>query len=458
MKPILTAPQRVISDIQAYALTLDCPDMVLTHETQTYRGPGRIVQNPDGYFDIQHFPVIPAEVDLFRGFIDSNYLCSHLLPGQIIESGYFRVEAVSIDGEVWTTDKVWINSAVDTHNRGVILSGTAVAVNQQSPPVNSRHYISTIAFHDELRFPANGTTKSYTSTFLNKTTFVIDKVTCTLTINEKTLEFVTDSDESFDDALHGYCIEAIQFVTGREIKPFYRLSSGPERHITDVTAVESFGVMWSLEAPVECQSPLHSAHCISLVQSIVRLCADGKPRFLHYHRDIAMARLSGLEPAALAACVVVDGMAEQYFKAFSAADPIFVAQCEAAIPELQRLAEQPGSLFTERVASKLLGSLRSAKNSSSTNTLYKIFDVKSARVWNDLRHPAAHGSLIDKNFTAQELYSNMMTCVYMYYAMALAVLDYEYEHVNYSVQGYPSTPNVVIAAKKILADSGAESR
>ncbi|MCD5993635.1 hypothetical protein KDX38_08375 [Pseudomonas sp. CDFA 602] len=457
MKPLLSAAQRVINDVQAFGLTLDCPNMVLTHETQTYRGPGRIVQNPDGYFDIQHFPVIPETVNLFRGFVDSNYLCSHLLPGQIIESGYFKVEAVSIEGDVWVADRVWIGSKVDTHNRGVVLSGTAASVTLHGQPINTRHYVRTIAFHDELRFPANGSTTSLAGTSLNKTTFTIGKVTCALTVNEKTLEFSTDSDDSFDEALHGYCLEALQFVAGREIKPFYKLSTGPDIYTIDAVAVESFGVMWSLEAPVECQAPFHSAHCISLVQSIVRLCEGGKPRFLHYHRDIAIARLSGLEPAALAACVVVDGMAEQYFKSFSAADPIFVAQCEAAIPELKRLGEEPGSLFTERVVSKLLGSLSSAKSSSSTNTLYKLFDVESARVWNELRHPAAHGSLIDKNFTAQKLFSNMMTCVYMYYAMALAVLEYEYEHVNYSVQGYPLIENVVIAAKK-LADSGSQSR
>lgn len=445
----------IIESLSDNTFSFDCTSILLTQQTDKepiiqYSGPGSISKGDSEDFTIKLYSNVPAHLRTqpIRFSVD---IAESYIPGQIIHSSeYFKMEAVAYNGEIWTAENIWLSGNVNYNTHGMILSGLTGCITLAAK-CNRTHYIFDMTcLHQDFRFPCNSFTEDSSGRTRNKSEFEIDTTKCILTTLKNTLNIQLISETPFPNHFDRAFLNALQISTGKQLKLIHKRAATPTESVVTLNAELNTSPFSSLYCTLpNCNRPWGLSTSSEFIAKLLpKLINEETPHFLQYFMDMFTAYRSGIEASALGFSVAVEGMASHYFKKLGKSDPIFVEKCLAAIPIINN-AESDGLIETN-VRDKLLASLKGAAASSPKNTLYKLFDKKVTDQWVKIRHPAAHGSLLDKNLTPQELVNCTHTCLYMFYAMLSAHIDYKGQIINYSIPEHATVDNEVFKNIKAI--------
>lgn len=449
MKRTRPITEVIIESLTLNSFSIECTSILLTQQTTSetkiqYSGAGSISKGDTEEFTIKLYSTIPEPLRTlpvkFSGEITEPYI-----KGEIIKpSEYFTMQALAHTGENWTAENIWLTGDVNYNTYSMILTGSAESITHTKKTKRDRHMLDMTCLHQGFRFPCNSWTEDNLGRFRNKSEFEIGTTKCTLTILEENLSIQLLSDTSFPDNYDQVFLNALQIATGKQLKLVHKLDTTPDEAVVTLSAVLSSSSFSSLYSPLPyLVSPWGlPTHCDLITKLIPKLLAEDTPHFLQYFMDMFTAYKSGIEASALGFSVAVEGMASHYFKKFGKPDPTFVEKCLDAIPIIHKA--QSEGLIEDNVRDKLIANLNGAGAPSVKNILYKLFEKTVTDQWIDIRHPAAHGTLLDKDLSTQQLISCTHTCLYMYYAMLLAHIDFKGQMKNFSLPDYPTTDNEVL--------------
>lgn len=449
MKRTRSATDIIIESLSLNTLLIECTSILLTQQTEAgtkiqYCGPGSISKGDSEEFTIKVYSTVPENLRTqpikFSGEIAEPYVM-----GDVIQiSEYFKMEALSHDGETWTAENVWLTGDINYNTYGMILCGSIDSIKSSTKSEHDHHVLNMTCLHQGFRFPCNAWTEDNLGRFRNKSEFEIDSTKCTLTINDGKLNIILASKAPFPDDFDRAFLNALQIATGKQLKLIHKLEANSNERLVTLNAELNTSPFSTLYCPLPNLAapwglPIFSELITKLIPNLI---SENTPHFLQYFLDMFTAYKSGIEASALGFSVAVEGMASHYFKKFGRPDPAFVEKCFAAIPVIHK-AESDG-LIDSNVRDKLVNNLNGAGAPSVKNILYKLFDKAVTDQWVDIRNPAAHGTLLDKDLTTQQLVRCTHTCLYMYYAMVLAHIDFRGQMRNFSLPNYPTTDNEVL--------------
>jgi len=439
----------IIESLSLNTFSIECTSILLTQQTSAetriqYSGPGSISKGDTEEFTIKLYSTIPEHLRTLPVRL-SGEMAEPCALGEIIQSSeYFKMEALAYSGEIWTAEDVWLTGDINYNTYGMLLSGSTKSITSATKSKRDCYVLNMTCLHQGFRFPCNSWTEDNLGRFRNKSEFEIDSIKCTLTILDGSLNIKLISETPFPDNFDTAFLNALQISTGKQLKLIHKLDANRSESVVTLSAELSTSVFSSLYCPLPHMAAPWGLPAFSelITKLIPKLIAQDTPHFLQYFVDMFTAYRSGIEASALGFSVAVEGMASHYFKKFGKPDPIFVEKCLAAIPLIQK-AESDG-LIESNVRDKLVANLNGAGAPSIKNILYKLFDKTVTDQWVVIRHPAAHGTLLDKDLTPQKLVSCTHTCLYMYYALFFAHIDYKGQIRNFSLPDYPMADNEVI--------------
>lgn len=422
----------LIDGLMNGSTVLDFVKIEVRNRKSFFSGPGRVEQNSRGFFDLVMYPSVSPDIDIYR-VKDSNFLSGDVLPGTFLgDESFFSFSGAGLHSVEWISENVWINAEVDYVNRIVILKGDIHVLESQIKTSGKKTYFTrSVSLHNNMFFPCNDFTKNENSSSRNKSNFKVDDVSCHLVIKDETVELITKSDQPLHYNFHTGLRDALQFVTGSQLATFlkYEIVGNYSSYVLESPRKEQH--LWRMDAPIHINAPPELGRCEMLLACLLKaILEESKPRFLSLYYQVSMSFSSGIAAAALASSVAVDGIADRYFNSFYEADPAHHQECLKAIPLVREIALSNPSILTTNVVSRIVGSLESSGRSSSKNTIYKIFGETLGDDWNAIRHAAAHGSLLDRSLSDQKLHDCIYSCIFMYYAMVLAAIDYPHEIIN----------------------------
>lgn len=445
MDHLIPKPESLILESLSGQFSIECSYIELAQSSSSglpvnYCGPGTLSLN-NGEFIIKVYSSLPSDGKApVSGDLGSTVTAGRVIP----DSEYFKMTAIAHDGERWSAEQVWIDADINHDTRSMLISGSTYEIEQSRQTSLEINFCRANCLHQNFKFPCSEFSNHEFGRTRNKSTFTIDNISCSITIKRRQLEITMESKESFRESFADNLIEALQIATGQEIKEFHRSTYSNKTFTRTLHAHGHNDTFSALNNPLpNLRTPWGlSSHVELLSKLIPALDTQSTPHFAQYFRDLITAYRSGIEASALAFSVAVEGMASRYFKDHGKADKEFAHHCSEAIPLLEEL-KNDGRL-QPRVADRVIKNLQGAGAPTTKNILYKLFEPLVADKWNLIRHPAAHGSLLDKNLSVQQLIDCTMTCKYMYYSMLCAHLKYEGPLNNLTKDGHPSTDNEVL--------------
>lgn len=232
MKPLRTATDIIIESLVLNTFLLECTSIQVTQQTTSenkiqYSGPGSITKGEDTYFTIKIYSAVPEEQKTlpirFSGEIDESYS-----KGKIVQlSEYFKMEAITLQGEIWTAENIWLDGNVNYSTYGMLLNGSTENIIFTSQAERKNYHLNMTCLHQRFRFPCNSWTQNDLGRLRNKSEFNLGAIKCTLTILDGTLNIQLVSDipipKKFDKAF----LNALQITTGKQLKSFINSTPPP---------------------------------------------------------------------------------------------------------------------------------------------------------------------------------------------------------------------------------------
>lgn len=447
MKPVRSRIDTLIEETINKSLKIDFGKITATQNSEnttpiTHIGPGSITQHQDGYFQIEiHVTALP--IGNYYEITTSDSLTQGLAPGTIIpKEFYFNIFGDSYEDVHWEVEDGWINSTHNlTKDNGLITSQSKKITATMPNHANKNIYIYTLA-HEEFRFPCNEFTENEKGKLRNKSSFSIREASVEIKIYESTCQISITTKEQHEDHFYEGIVLAIQIVTGNQLATISKLMVEPGKTRLELHAQEADRRLWRVPPAMRAISPLSLPSVCNAVDAISKLYkADSIQHHFQYFQDLTVAYSSGIEAAALAASISVEGMAAKYYPHLSVPDPEFVSDCMSSMHLIKDLFNQ--GKISARVKGKLVAALKSSKSRSPKNTLYTLFDSGLVDSWAKIRHPAAHGTLLDADLEISELVKCTYTSIFLFYAMFLSYSGFDGEIVDYSSPGYPEILNPI---------------
>lgn len=439
----------IIESLSLNTFSIECTSIILTQQTTVdtqirYSGPGLISKGDAEEFTIKFYSSVPENLRGLPVRFSEVITDSHITEKIIQSSEYFKMEALSHAGETWIAENIWLTGDINHNTYGMILSGSTKSIKSSTKSKRDRHILNMTCLHQGFRFPCNSWTEDRIGQLQNKSEFEIDSIQCTITIYDCNLNIILTTETLFPDDFDRAFLNALQIATGKQLKLIHRLYADPNECVVTLSAESNSAPFSSLCCPLPNQaSPWNLPAFTELLTKLIRkLIAENTPNFLQYFLEMFTAYKSGVQASALGFSVAVEGMACHYFKKYGMPEPGVVEKCFAAIPFLHK-AESDG-LIERDVRDNLVEHLKEAGAPCVKNILYKLFDKITVDQWIDIRYPAAYGILLDKDLTAQKLISCARTCIYMYYAMVFAHVDFRGGIRNFSLPNDPETDNEVL--------------
>jgi len=424
-------------------LEIYCKRITFTQKTTSkakirYSAPGRIVQSSDGKFKIH---IIYAKNHNFRP-ITSSDLCPELKTGELFpEQVFFYVKCLAVDGQTWTNQNVWLDAEIYHNTQTALITGECDQLESRSRVSHSieKPYCSVTCKVKNFRFPNNEFSDyGYNGRTRNLSKFEIKNNQFSILTNNSNIKITITSNKTISKKTLDSSLNSLEILSGMPLEQTIKYERYGFIAKTTIKPPDKEGQFWQLPPPLQCTAPHHLTNCVDFIEKIMNQYKTLEPRFYYYWRELGLAMSTSLEAFALCVSVNVEGMVDCYFSTLRAPDPEFVRQCKIAKEHLEiNITPNPAGPITQKVKDKLLNSLSNANASSAKNALYKIFDKNIVDSWNRIRHPAAHGSLAEKNLDNQILFDCSNSCLHMFYEMLIRQINFEGERRNFSTKGYP---------------------
>jgi hypothetical protein len=435
-----------IEDLQAGRLSLDCPSMVLSNgsaeKPRRFSGPGRLSLDENGrlqlvLYDPEHDP-------------DPGALLLILGPGEwVAESEVYDLEAVDLAGTTWRSGNLTVGVSAHVARPGAIVRASPATLTSEEERVHGGREWCSLYFPHRVEAPRNVTTVTTaeeTDTKLHRRSsernvwaIGCEGMDVRMRFHEGGFEVDAISrNGSLPQDLAAIVEESIWFTLGQPVRADvvrYRragregilvhsrgrddalASAMPPYHIHIVDSAAVLGAMFSR----------YLAH--------VSVGRDGR-----YHplsvliRRALRAEAGTLEEAALARCVVVEGIADLAFPDLGKPSPKTL-KAVVALEDLLR-EHLESSLIRTRVEG-FFGALRGRNARAALHSLAEqgVVTDDQLEAWERLRHVAAHGR--EYQLPLREVFELSQKVRVLMSRLVFESIGYAGAYTDYGSPGWP---------------------
>jgi hypothetical protein len=187
--------------------------------------------------------------------------------------------------------------------------------------------------------------------------------------------------------------------------------------------------------PMPHSSPYHVAPVKEFIEKYLLVVTAPYAELYGFWHKINRAWQGGIENAALATTVAIEGITKTYFKEYGLPDDDFVSQANAALEPIKKLE------IGDRIRERILASIGQAKNSNPKSALFKLavdgyFNKDLVKEWVALRNMSAHADKLDPD-EVQKYIDKVYKCLLLFYSLIFILLDYENLYNDFSRDGWP---------------------
>ncbi len=427
---------RTLESIVAGTFNLDFQEAVLTPlagERPEHRmGTATITLSSDG--DLELRILLTHTIDVVR-VLNSLFQST---PGKLIEEhGFYRLEAMSYERQLWTCDRLIATDKVSL----AAASGTMMAKPRcirmsYEPEASPSGYHLFYVLIGEIPLP-------YFSTEINGNPhleFALNSDT-TIRLSPQAGYVVLHArsrSEPVSSEIVEKAIEGLSIATGRELRWFYRRREESSICETIIASCPKYDKGRSIWTAI---TDRHPKPLVDFVCCYVGLSAKLSNAYYGYWQKSFHAWQAGIVIAALPLAVYIEGIVKELFSDLMKETKEVIAAAEKMAEHLAD-ADVPPILLKRGV-----GALHSIKGKSPTSALTKLagegwFDESLIGKWRTVRNKSAHGT----DFTPtqdterqQQALDEVLACLQLFYVLLFIRLRLPGEFVDLSLHGFPQT-------------------
>lgn len=425
-----------ISALLSKEFEIDCINIRLTQQNTDdpiiFEGAGSITQKADGHFYLKMYH---AFKDLKKELVP---ITVKSVAGQLVnDDAFFSMEALDISNNTWTAPDIKVSS-------GFSIPATGKVINSRIR--NLKCITSTEAHSNFLIFAIPGDFKlpfnKWEDTenggqICNTCEFSIDEKKVTIKSKNSCL-FVNIEDPSggIDFIYQELFIEALSIMTGRFCSVLYstlyknneyalKLNSIPS-DLSNISTfpllnISSFGRLFEIQ---------------NFLSRYLNFFEKEHDVFFGYWYKINRAWQGGVENAALALCVAVEGVLKNYYKDISLLDQEFIKQTDSAKTLIQQIG------LHKEIEQRIISNLGQIKNASPRIALRNLVEQgkiakEFIKAWTVLRNKSAHADILENDRKAlQEYLDNFYKVITLFNILLLLKIEYCGSYMNGSELGW----------------------
>ena len=230
-------------------------------------------------------------------------------------------------------------------------------------------------------------------------------------------------------------LEALSIIFGKIVLPNCIVKTHCNYHKIIIRSVSDNFSNIKITEPIKHSFPKESEQFREFIEQYLATFNQPNSDMFGYWHKINRAWQAGIENAALAVTVAIEGVTKSYFKDMGFPDTEFLEQADDAKEKLKNLE------LSARIKERLLGSIGQAKSSTTKSALYSLsqkgfFSKKLVSDWTVLRNKSAHSDNLDDG-AIQEYIDKTFCCLNLFYRLMFLVTGYKNNYINFSIAGWP---------------------
>ena len=439
MEKNLILNDKIIASLLDHSFSLDFIQITLTQlavdEPVIYSGPGTISMNSFGVLNLK----------MYHSFKDIKKemfgMGEQISPGKILgDQHYFNLCGVDMKGDTWVSKKIQVSKGFSWPAAGkVIETSLREIVNQterhkDASREKSSIFMSVAGVFDlpcnEIENGENG------SRSLNTTKLTIEENLLQLKAKDgRLLIDLTGPSESLTDNTDKMLLEALSIIFGKFVLPNCIATTHEDTHQIKILSVSSDFSNIKITELIKHSFPHDTESFGEFIKQYLSTFNDSHSDMFGYWHKINRAWQAGIENAALAVTVAIEGVTKNYFKDSGFPDSEFIDQANDAKPKIKSLEIGP------RIKERLLGSIGQAKSSNPKSALFYLsengyFPKKLVSDWSALRNMSAHSDNFDDE-AIQVYIDKTFCCLNLFYRLMFLVTGYKNKFIDFTTEGWP---------------------
>jgi len=425
----------------------DCPLIELRREGEnplSVKGSGYIAQDDNGKLTFKIY-VDNSGVTA----INDDILRPRPIGKVIPRESYIQFKASSLSGPIWVSSTPVVN--IRTGFDSGVAYGSLWEITKIDGRGDQEKDFVKLTMREKLDFPESAFTKttverlgdSHTSFHRNSAKFSVNDEEFMLVKNEELTELhCTFQKGGVQEFRHVRIREALQFALGQLIEPcVIQISANSVKQ----TALRSFNIQqnktFSQQPPLSFRSHTFQADKVyEIAKAYYFSILPHKEE--HWHRLsshlylLIEAGSVALEFKVLGMSIAAEGIADTCFRNLALPHKTFIDEIDDLLGTTLKKLELSQSL-TSRLEGAL-GAMKSARNSDRLRSFVEQEKLGKEvfESWKALRNTAAHGGKIDLE-KIDEVFEDLMSVLFLCYAMVLSHIGYAGPRTNYSKDGHP---------------------
>lgn len=421
--------------------SIDCIEIQLTQQTHddpiVYSGSGSIFQK-NGRFHLKLY----HKFNNFHKEISSPI--GKVRPGKLIaEDCFFKMEATGLDGNLWISTGVSVDSGFSLPANGKIIEAPIKRLHCENETDSARETKSSSLFmvlrgnqkipaHKREELPGGGT-------ILNTCEFNVQGISIEIKQKENYLLINAKSEnDAIDDNVQSKLVEALNIAFGRQCQvQISQLRTG-NTSLSTLYSVDNEIIDKKIISPIKHDMPNNSKSLYEFIEKYMQSFQKEYDIFYGYWHKIHQSWRAGIENVALAVTTGIEGVVKNYFSDYGRPEEEILKQANEAIIAVENLD------IGQKIKNRLQSNLGNVKSSNPKNALYNLassrkIDKSLANGWVSLRNKAAHADkLDDEEGHLQKYIDEIYICHNLFFLLLLLHIGYEGEYRNLSKEGWPS--------------------
>lgn len=403
-----------------------------------YTGPGTIYQDRDGILRLKMYHAFKEEP--YKEMFSTK---ASVAPGKILgEEHYFSLSAVDMAGNTWTSKRILLSEHISIPAAGKIIECSLKEItncDERSPHSDKSKSHLEIFVNGKHDIPANKKEILLDGGFsFNTTEISNDKYYIEIKEKDSYLKIsVSSPQEIFNENIPFLFLEALSIIFGKHIKPLLISYVHDDYHNTKLYSYPSKPTEKRIQGPINHRMPRDLEPFKAFIEAYMESFDTLGSEYFGYWHKISGGWQSGLENAALAICVAIEGIAKTSHEKQGYPDEEYLSQTKDAIEKLQHLDIQ------KRVKDRLMSSLRLALVSNPRTAIINLskdgwFETELATTWVSLRNMAAHADSIEISDDALQDYLNKTyACLQLFYNLIFIRIGYINRYIDLTKSGWP---------------------
>jgi hypothetical protein len=439
MENNLNLNDEIIGSLLDKSFFLDFIEITLTQlgvdDPVIFSGPGTISMNPSGVLSLKmyhSFKDIKKEAFPLR--VETS-------PGKIMgDQHYFNLKGVDMKGDTWTSDKLQVSTGFSWPAAGKVIETTLrEIVNQTERHKNSSTDKSFVFMLVAGKFdiPCNETEKTANGGIsLNTTKFEIEDTFFQFKTKDNSLVIILNgSPEKITTNTDRLLLEALSIIFGKFVLPnCISTTHGDVCEIKIRSVSDNFSNI-KITEPIKYSFPHQTAPFKEFITRYLETFDDPNSDMFGYWHKINRAWQAGIENAALAVTVAIEGVTKNYFKDNGLPDSEFIEQANEAKQKIKSLE------IGKRIKERLLSSIGQSKTSNPKSSLFYLseqgfFPKKLVEDWVELRNMSAHSDNLNEE-EKQVYINNIFSCISLFYRLLFTVTKYSGKYIDFTTENWP---------------------